>query len=78
MGIQELIAQSEEDFVRIATSLLTNNGLRESVEGKICGSLPKVFRNGAAVDEWATLLSTITRNDTVTELGGGIHFSATA
>jgi predicted O-linked N-acetylglucosamine transferase (SPINDLY family) len=56
MGIEDAIADSPEEYARIAVALAKDSALRESVESRIKEKCPVIFENMAAVRELENVL----------------------
>ena len=61
MGIDELTATSEDDYVRIALRLGIDQNWRQRVRGRILATVGRLFERDEAVDAWAALLTRLAR-----------------
>ena len=63
MGVEELVAEDEDDYVRIAVNVGTDRELRESMKERILANVGKLFEREEAIEAWAALLTRIARGD---------------
>ena len=59
IGVTDLIAADEDDYVRIAVRMATDRTAREDVLARIRGQLHLLYYRHEAVEAWASLLQGI-------------------
>jgi predicted O-linked N-acetylglucosamine transferase (SPINDLY family) len=61
MGLPDLIAGSEAEYVALVLRVCTDDSLRRSLQDRIAASLPRVFADQGAIDDWAVFLNRATQ-----------------
>lgn len=56
IGVRDTIAESKEEYVRIAVAMATNASTRSSVRERIMANFPKLMKSNEAVKEWENVL----------------------
>ena len=56
MGVPELVARDEDDYVRIAAGLVADRGRRDALAARIAGAPPAIFDPSAPVEAFAQRL----------------------
>ena len=63
MGVLDLVAKDENEYVETAVRLGTDLNYREKVRFKIQNNMHKLWRQTDAVDEWSKMLERMARFD---------------
>ena len=64
IGVTELIARDEDEYVRLAVRLGTDASYRAGVQARIRDSVHKLYRRDEAVDAWTALLTRLAEDGT--------------
>jgi len=62
-GVPELVAQSAENYVQIATRLLSDSGWREEIAARLAAGVGRLFDDAEPVEELGRFLHAIARQD---------------